>query len=125
MLRMALCLVVVVAGCDLPFGPARDLRLVGARDIAATDEMARQHANVSACLSQERPAEDIRWQLADTIQMDGTDLAGVWIPPNVIVLLNTVDQRPMRHELAHYILQAGDEIHLPGGRAPCDVWWHG
>ena len=119
-----LALVVVMAGCDLPFGP--DVEYVNRRPMQPPAIYAELHARVLACLGPEyvvrRDFSAIRWYVADSITYEGrrigeyADLRGA-----ITMRADEVDTHWLvRHGMEHVVRQEGNEAHRPSGHLLCE-----
>jgi hypothetical protein len=82
---------------------------------------AEWYAKTEACLEVRGDFEAVRWFVADTVMVDGAPKAGVLRFPDDVTMFAefTAYETPVRHEMAHHIMQAGDELHDARGWVPC------
>lgn len=115
----SLALVLGLAGCSI-LGP--DMDAVDHRPLEPLPESyPRWYAATEACLGRSGDFGVVRWFVAESLAVNGREVAGVVRLPHAITMRRGFvdDEVAVRHEMVHEILGRGDELHSPTGGVPC------
>jgi hypothetical protein len=99
----------LVCGCGI-LGP--DVETPGRRLLEPVPaEYPFWYADVEVCLAASGDFSAANWYVADDVILDGEQKAGVTEFPHDITVTSATDQRSVKHEMVHHILQRGNDIH--------------